>query len=145
MSESAKKGREMLPAIIRLVTASARSAGIDPALALAITRVESGGNPNAVSPVGATGLMQLMPTTAITLGVPIDKVFDPTLNSLAGCRFMKTLIDRYHGDIRRALAAYNWGPHHVDDDLTWPTSVTKYADTVLAWRTHYQTVLTTIK
>lgn len=80
---------------------------LDPALLHAVVQVESGYNPRAVSPKGATGLMQLMPATARRLGV--DDIADPWANLRGGARYLAWLIDAFAGDLRLALAAYNAG------------------------------------
>jgi hypothetical protein len=91
---------------------AARRHGLDPALVLAVVGVESAFRPDAVSPKGAQGLMQLMPATAASLGVA-----DP-LNAAAnldgGARQLQALVERYHGDLKKALAAYNAGADAVD-------------------------------
>jgi len=95
-----------------IISESARKYHLDPALIKAIIAVESRGNPKAVSPAGAQGLMQLMPDTAAELGV--TDPFDPAQNIMAGSRYMRQLLDRYQGNIRLALAAYNWGMGNLE-------------------------------
>ncbi len=86
--------------------------GMDPRLVHAVVTVESGYNPRAVSRKGAQGLMQLMPDTARRLRV--KDPFDPEENVRAGVRELARLVDRYVGDLPRALAAYNAGEGAVD-------------------------------
>ncbi len=85
---------------------------IDPDFLASVIRQESGGNPKAVSPKGARGLMQLMPRTATELGVKDS--FDPGANINGGARYLRQLFDLYRGDTAKALAAYNAGPEAVD-------------------------------
>ena len=85
---------------------------IDPDFIASVIHAESGGNARAVSPKGARGLMQLMPQTAAKLGV--EDSFDPAANVDGGTRYLRELLEQYHGDAVRALAAYNAGPHRVD-------------------------------
>jgi len=84
---------------------------IDPALVKAIIMAESGYNPNAISDKGAKGLMQLMPSTAQALGV--EDAFNPQQNISGGVRYFKKLVNRFDGDIKLALAAYNAGSKKV--------------------------------
>jgi hypothetical protein len=84
---------------------------VDPDLARAVMRMESGGNPNAVSRAGAIGLMQLMPGTAKGLGVD---PMDPERNLEGGIKYLSQLTDKYNGDNVKTLAAYNAGPSRVD-------------------------------
>jgi len=90
-----------------LVEQAARRHGLDPALVLAVVSVESSFRPQAVSPKGAQGLMQLMPRTAASLGV--EDALDPGQNVDAGVRHLESLVRLYDGDLTRALAAYNAG------------------------------------
>jgi len=85
--------------------------GVDPRLVEAVIRVESGGNPRAVSPKGAQGLMQLMPERASELGV--QNPFEPRQNLEGGVRHLRDLLNRFGGDLRLALAAYNAGEEAV--------------------------------
>lgn len=84
---------------------------VDPDLARAVMRCESGGNPNAVSSAGAIGLMQLMPATARGLGVDPK---NPRRNLEGGIKYLAQLADKYNGDYVKTLAAYNAGSGRVD-------------------------------
>jgi hypothetical protein len=90
-----------------VIRAAAERYGVDARLVEAIVQVESAGNPTAVSPKGARGLMQLMPERAVELGV--RDVLDPTQNVDGGVRHMRDLLQRFGGDVTLALAAYNAG------------------------------------
>jgi soluble lytic murein transglycosylase-like protein len=85
---------------------------LDVDLLASLVRAESGGNSRAVSPVGAQGLMQLMPQTAAGLGV-VDS-FEPGQNVRGGTTYLDSLLTRYHDNLALALAAYNAGPEAVD-------------------------------
>jgi soluble lytic murein transglycosylase-like protein len=95
-----------------VVNAASSRNNIDPDLINSVIRAESGFNPNAVSPKGAQGLMQLMPKTAAQLGV--QNAMDPTANVEAGTRYLGELLAHYHNDLIKALAAYNAGPERVE-------------------------------
>jgi soluble lytic murein transglycosylase-like protein len=96
----------------RIVRDAAERHRVDPALVKAVISTESGWNPQAVSRKGAMGLMQLIPETAQRYGV--GNPYDPAQNVEAGTTYLKTLLDRYDGDLNKSLAAYNAGPHAVD-------------------------------
>lgn len=94
-----------------VIQEAARAHGVDPRLVAAVVRRESGWNETAVSHVGASGLMQLMPSTARFLGV--TNVFDVRENIFGGTRYLRTLLDTFNGDLDLTLAAYNAGPGAV--------------------------------
>jgi soluble lytic murein transglycosylase-like protein len=85
---------------------------LDPDLVNSVIHAESGFNAHAVSPKGARGLMQLMPSTANQLGV--NDAFDPQANVTGGSRYLRELLERYNFDLVKALAAYNAGPERVE-------------------------------
>lgn len=84
---------------------------LSPALIEALVWQESRWRENAVSPVGARGLAQLMPGTARDMGVNPD---DPLANLEGGARYLRQQLDRFDGDVEKALAAYNAGPARVE-------------------------------
>jgi len=108
---SAKLETPMSPYMSSIITEAAKTHGVDPRLVAAVVRRESAFNPNAVSAVGAGGLMQLMPATARYLGV--TDLFDAKQNVYGGTKYLRTLLDAFHGDLDLALAAYNAGPGAV--------------------------------
>ncbi|MBI3650486.1 MAG: lytic transglycosylase domain-containing protein [Acidobacteria bacterium] len=99
-------------AIDGFVSEAAMTHGLDPYLILSVMRHESGFNRNAVSPKGASGLMQLMPATAMRFGV--RNIFDVRENILGGAKYLRWLLERFNGDVRLALAAYNAGEGAVE-------------------------------
>jgi len=95
-----------------LVDQASKAHAIDPDFISSVIHAESSYNPKAVSSKGAQGLMQLMPGTAANLGV--TNAFDPKANVDGGTKYLRELLERYRGDIPKALAAYNAGPERVD-------------------------------
>jgi soluble lytic murein transglycosylase-like protein len=120
-----------------IIQKASRRYGIDGGLIKAVIKAESDFNPRAVSPVGAQGLMQLMPSTARGLGV--TDAFDPEQNVMAGTRFLKDMLQRYGGNVDEALAAYNWGPGNVDRHGTdrLPRETRTYLATVKGYYNRY--------
>ena len=107
-------------------------------LQAAVIKQESGGDPEIVSPVGATGIMQLMPETAMNPGFGVRNIFEharslgvpvmgetpeiadalmrnPQVNAQMGHEYLTAMLKRYNGDVARALVAYNWGPGNADN------------------------------
>jgi soluble lytic murein transglycosylase len=93
------------------IYAAANTHGVDADLIKCVITVESDFNPQALSPKGAQGLMQLMPATALEYNV--KNSFDPSDNIHGGTKFLKHLIGKFHGDLRLTLAAYNAGEEAV--------------------------------
>lgn len=94
-----------------LIAAAAQANDVPAALLHAVVQAESRYNPNARSPKGAVGLMQLMPDTARELGV--DDALDPAANLQGGARYLKRMLTLFDNDVSLAVAAYNAGPDAV--------------------------------
>lgn len=107
-----------------MISAAATRHKLDPALIRAVIRQESGFHPCAVSPKGAMGMMQLMPDTAEHF--KLSDPFNAAENIRAGAEFLKELFDRFKGDLKLTLAAYNAGPGKVDGN---PASVPDIPET----------------
>jgi hypothetical protein len=95
-----------------IIKQASQTYGVPEKLIKAVIQAESSGNPDAVSPKGAVGLMQLEPSTAQELGV--TDINDPQQNIMGGAKYLSYLIKKYNGDFVLALAAYNAGPNAVD-------------------------------
>jgi hypothetical protein len=111
VADAKKAAPEKSYDIEKIVSAASDRHLVDADLIACLIRAESSFNARAVSPKGAQGLMQLMPGTAAQLGV--SDSFDPDANVDAGTRYLRDLLVQYNGDIVKALAAYNAGPHRV--------------------------------
>ncbi len=106
-----KKDVENRAEIDNLIEKYSNKNGLDKDFVSALVKQESGFNPNATSHCGAMGLMQLMPSTAQGLGV--SNAYDIEQNIAGGTKYLKSMIDRFNGDEKLALAAYNAGPNAV--------------------------------
>jgi soluble lytic murein transglycosylase-like protein len=114
-STTASTGPSALPAGTPYgaeITAAAQQNGLDPALLAGLIKQESGFKADARSGAGAQGLTQLMPGTAAGLGV--TNLLDPVQSIQGGAKYLKQQLDRFGGDVARALAAYNAGPGAVE-------------------------------
>jgi len=122
-----------------LIKKAAQKFNVDFSLIKAVIEVESAYNPRAVSPKGAQGLMQIMPSNfkALKLSDP----FEPSQNIMAGTRYLNKMIHQYKGNIKHALAAYNAGPGNVDKYKGIPPfqETRNYVQRVMALHRIYRT------
>jgi soluble lytic murein transglycosylase-like protein len=110
------QGYDVSGSLARTIGEAAEKYDIDPTVAFGLVRAESGFRNGATSRVGAVGLTQLMPGTARWLepGTTRSDLRDPETNVEIGFKYLRSLIDRFHGDVDLALTAYNRGPGTVD-------------------------------
>ena len=118
-----------------LIQNAAQRFGLDPHLVKAVVTAESDFNPQVVSKAGAMGLMQLMPGTARDMGV--EDPFDPAQNIEGGTKYLAAMIERFDGDLDKALAAYNWGPSNVERGGRYPAETRRYLKKIAAFRELY--------
>lgn len=113
------------------VSEASKRHNVDPFLILAVMREESHFDRQALSVVGARGLMQIMPATARSIAPQIGvafseaSLFDPAINIQMGAWYIKSMLDRFGGDVPRAAAAYNAGPGSVDRWISTPLGKTR--------------------
>jgi soluble lytic murein transglycosylase len=121
-----------------------RNYRLEPALLAAVVYSESKFDPRAESSSGAIGLMQLTPATAEGIALrtggsrfQLSDLYDPEINVRYGSWYLRHLLDRYDGDLRLALAAYNGGQGNVDRGVLF-AETREYVKSVLATRTRYR-------
>ncbi|KPJ64172.1 MAG: hypothetical protein AMJ45_06345 [Syntrophobacter sp. DG_60] len=119
-----------------LIKGTAKKHNLPPALLKAVIKVESDFDSEAVSPKGALGLMQLLPSTAKELGV--KEPFSPYENIEGGAKYLKYLLSRFQGNISQSLAAYLLGPEAVINRHNFPSAVEDYIQQVLYYQAFYQ-------
>lgn len=118
-AETQIKDRELAEIVTQAIEDASSEFDLSPWLIASLIRVESGGNPGAVSRVGAIGLTQIMPRTGAEIAARLEipnyttaSLNDPAINVRMGCAYLRELLDRF-GSEHAALAAYNWGPTHI--------------------------------
>lgn len=138
------------PTVEPLIRQAAHRHGVDPALVKAVIAAESGFNPQAVSPKGAIGLMQVIPETGERYGVTGDarrtlaqKLADPQINIATGVRYLSDLLRMFSGNLQLVLAAYNAGEGAVQkhgNDIPPYAETQNYVKTVLQFYRYYNPV-----
>jgi len=132
------RGKNGDEAYDRYILSAAERYDMDPAVIKAVIMAESGFNPQAVSRVGARGLMQLMPRTASSLGV--EDPLDPRANIMGGTKYLKNLLRRFNNDLELALAAYNAGSRNVRKHKGIPPfkATRRYIAKIKVYYQHYR-------
>lgn len=138
-------GRDQVAPILDCVGRASQRYGIPKELILGVIQVESAFQPEVISSAGARGLMQLMPRTAASLATKLGyesyDIYDPEFNISAGTFYLSLLIQKFGGDERLALAAYNTGPYRVSrwmaEGRPLPESSERYVSAVLNAREHF--------
>lgn len=110
-----------------LVVQAAKNTGLPVSVVAAQINVESAGNPNAVSPAGAEGEFQFLPSTYVGLGFPAGTEFDPAIEVRAYEKYMTELLQWAKGDVRKALAAYNAGQRDWEAGLGYADGILQAA------------------
>lgn len=125
-----------------IIRAASKKYGVPESLIKGIIATESGGNPEAVSPVGASGLMQLMPGTAKWLGVENSR--DPQQNIEGGVKYIAMMLKQQNGDVKDALSAYNWGPGNLarakKNKTSLPKETREYSLKVLNYQGKFKAI-----
>lgn len=113
-----------------IINDASKKYGVDPNLIAAVIAQESSGNVNAVSKAGAKGLMQMMDSTALSVGVTSKDIYNPKSNIHGGTEYLSQQLSTYNGDVSKALWAYNAGPGRVNENIM-PSETSKYIQEVL--------------
>jgi soluble lytic murein transglycosylase-like protein len=129
------------PDLISLLDKYTKDYQLEIPLIMAIMKIESNFDPKATSPVGACGLMQLMPETAremgLTVNINVDERLDPAKNMEAGIRYMKHLMDMF-GNPVEAVAAYNMGPKVIKEKTPSNTETLQHVYKVIRLKYEYE-------
>jgi len=122
-----------------IIQSVAKSYGISPDLIAAVIKCESNWKPDALSPKGARGLMQVMPRTAKgEFQVDPDQLWLPNVNIHVGTAYLRVLANRYDGNPSATIAAYNAGPKRFASGATIPLETKKYAKCIRRWYRNYR-------
>ncbi len=116
-----------------IIEEASKKYGVDKDLIKAVIKQESNYNADAISRRGAVGLMQLMPSTADSMGVAIESLTDARTNIFAGTRYLSEMLSRYDGQTDLALSAYNAGPGAVKDRVPNIAETKDYVTRILGY------------